>query len=354
MQVSAPSPSSVLRAGADAASVSPLLRVEDLRVSFLTTQGLLHAVNGVTFEVRRGQTLGIVGESGSGKSVTSRSIMGLVPQPPGRVTASGIWFKGVDLLSVSAADMRRLRGTEIAMIFQDPMRSLNPTMTIGKQITEGIQSHEPVSRASARRRALELLDSVRLPLAAKRIDQYPHQMSGGMRQRVMIALALSGNPKLLIADEPTTALDVTIQAQILDLLGELQAETNMAMILVTHDLGVAAWYTDEIAAMYAGQVVESGGTAEVFASTRMPYTQALIDAIPRFDSPRGHLKVIAGQPPSMVSPPSGCSFHPRCPIFETLDEKDAARCRSEEPIAVSPQLGRTWKCHFPLGESSGR
>ncbi len=334
--------------GARSENGGELLRVNDLFVSFVTNRGRLDAVNGVSLSVGRGETLAVVGESGSGKSVTARAIMGLVPQPPGRIHSSGIFFDGEDLTALSDAELRRRRWTDIAMIFQDPMRSLNPTMRIGAQIIEAIRTHENVTESEARERTVELLDTVRLPLARERTDQYPHQLSGGMRQRVMIAMALACRPRLLIADEPTTALDVTIQAQILDLLADLQEETGMAMILVTHDLGVAAWHSDRIAVMYAGQVVESAPTDQIYDSTAMPYTRALMDAIPRRNAHQERLASIPGRPPDMVTPPTGCPFNPRCPRVAELADGDAERCRQQMPGLSRAGADHEWRCHFPL------
>jgi oligopeptide/dipeptide ABC transporter ATP-binding protein len=301
-----------------------LLDVRDLRTHFFTDDGVVRAVDGVSFRVRRGKTLGVVGESGCGKSVTALSVMRLVP-PPGRHVGGRILFEGRDLATLPEPEMRAVRGRDIAMIFQEPMTSLNPVFTVGYQIMEAIRTHLPVSRSEARRRAVELLEKVKIPAAARRVDDYPHQMSGGMRQRVMIAMALACTPRLLIADEPTTALDVTIQAQILDLLRELQQEFRMSVLIITHDLGVVAEVADEVAVMYASKIVEYAPARELFREPLHPYTVGLLRAIPRLDTPKAEkLSVIPGTVPNPLRFPPGCAFHPRCPM--AVD-----RCREVEP-----------------------
>ncbi len=295
----------------------PLLEVVDLETHFRTDDGLVRAVNGVSFSVDKGETLGIVGESGSGKSVTSLSIMRLIPSPPGRIVGGKILFDGEDLLTYDEDEMRKIRGRNIAMIFQDPMTSLNPVLTIGRQITESLELHLKLTGKEARRRAAELLALVGIPSPDKRLDDYPHQFSGGMRQRVMIAMALSCNPDLLIADEPTTALDVTIQAQILELITRLQDELGMAVIVITHDLGVVAGMADRVIVMYAGRVIEEGPTNQIFGDPRMPYTIGLLQSIPRLDEERGRrLNPIRGLPPDLINLPEVCPFSPRCDFVQ--------------------------------------
>ncbi len=294
--------------------MNALLRIEGLRTVFRSASGDIAAVDGVDLEVARGRTLGIVGESGCGKSMLSLSIMRLVP-PPGRVAAGRVLLEGEDLLAVSAARMRQLRGGQVAMIFQEPMTSLNPVHSIGLQITEAMRAHDPkAGPRELRERAVAALDRVRIPAPARRFEEYPHQLSGGMRQRVMIAMALACRPKLLIADEPTTALDVTVQAQILDLLRDLQAETGMAIILITHDLGVVAEMADEVAVMYAGRIAERSSAAALFADPQHPYTLGLLGSIPRLDEDRDRLLAIEGTVPPPFALPQGCRFHPRCPF----------------------------------------
>jgi oligopeptide transport system ATP-binding protein len=294
----------------------PLLVVKNLETQFKTQDGIVKAVNNVSFHVDRGETLGIVGESGSGKSVTSLSIMRLIPNPPGRIVGGQIIFDGDNLLDYTEEEMRHIRGNRIAMIFQDPMTSLNPVLTIGRQITESLELHMKLTPREARNRAVELLQMVGIPGAARRLDDYPHQFSGGMRQRVMIAMALSCNPELLIADEPTTALDVTIQAQILELIQRLQHELGTAVIIITHDLGVVAGMADRVIVMYAGRVVEEGPTDEIFARPRMPYTIGLLRSIPRLDEAEGRiLTPIRGLPPDLINLPQICPFSPRCDYF---------------------------------------
>jgi peptide/nickel transport system ATP-binding protein len=293
--------------------VSPLLEVSDLTVEFSTEDGIVHAVDGISYAVDTGQTLCIVGESGSGKSVTSLTTLGLTR---GRNTRIGghIVFDGRDLLTLKPDEMRSIRGNQIAMIFQDPLSSLHPFYKVGTQLIEAIKTHQKVSKSAARDRAVELLSLVKIPDPERRVDQYPHEFSGGMRQRVMIAMALANEPKLLIADEPTTALDVTVQAQILALLQELQDRLGMAIILITHDLGVVAEFADEIAVMYAGRIVERGTDEQIFFAPQHPYTWGLLKSIPRLDTPRDEeLVPISGRPPSLILRPSGCHFHPRCP-----------------------------------------
>ena len=293
--------------------MSALLAVQDLKVSFDTEDGVVHAVEGISYEVKPGKTLGIVGESGSGKTVGTLTIMGLTRAANTQISGKAI-FDGEDLLSASEQQMRAIRGDEIAMIFQDPLSSLHPFFTIGSQLVEAIQVHNKVSKAAARTRSAELLTMVGLSDARDRLNRYPHEFSGGMRQRVMIAMALANEPRLLIADEPTTALDVTVQAQILELIADLQAQTGTAMIIITHDLGVVAEVADEIAVMYAGRIVEQASATELFANPQHPYTQGLLASIPRLDRDRtAGLDPIAGRPPSLIAPPSGCAFHPRCP-----------------------------------------
>ena len=292
----------------------PLLSVKDLEVTFSTDDGIVRAVNGLSFYIEPGKTLGIVGESGSGKSVTALSIMRLISMPPGRIEKGEIIFNGTDLLKVGEAQMRSIRGNKIAMIFQDPMTSLNPVLTIGDQIMETIMLHQHKSRADAYKRAIEMLELVRIPEPQKRIKSYPHQFSGGMRQRVMIAMALSCDPELLIADEPTTALDVTIQAQILDLMNDLQKRLNSAIIMITHDLGVVAEVCEKVLVMYAGNMVEYGTADQIFSDPKHPYTLGLLDSLPRLDEGgQRRLVPIEGQPPNLLRLPAGCTFAPRCP-----------------------------------------
>jgi peptide/nickel transport system ATP-binding protein len=295
------------------AAAEPLLRVEDLRVHFDTPDGTVRAVDGISYELRRGRVLGIVGESGSGKSVSSLAIMGLLGAEPVRISGRAL-LGGRDLLALGDEQMRAVRGDEIAMVFQDPLSSLHPYHRVGAQLAEAIRAHRDVSKERARARALELLGKVGIPDAARRIDSYPHELSGGMRQRAMIAIALANEPALLIADEPTTALDVTIQAQILDLIDRLKDELGMAVVMIAHDLGIVAETADEIAVMYAGRIVERGPAARIFAAPEHPYTSGLLRSIPRLDAPRGEeLVPIPGRPPSLVDLPRGCAFAPRCP-----------------------------------------
>ena len=305
--------------------MAQLLAVNDLHTQFFTRDGVVHAVDGVSFELAAGETLGLVGESGCGKSVTALSLMRLIPQPPGRITQGAIIFDGQDVLKMDDDDVRGIRGNNIAMIFQDPMTSLNPVLTISRQISEALELHLKMDKSEARKRTIELLDLVGIPSAKKRVDDYPHQFSGGMRQRVMIAMALSCNPKLILADEPTTALDVTIQAQILDLLKNLAREFRTAFILITHDLGVVAGMTQRIHVMYAGVIVEKADTGELFSNPKMPYTWGLLRSIPRLDEHRkAKLLPIEGLPPDLIAPPPGCRFEPRCQYRHDI-------CKEKEP-----------------------
>jgi oligopeptide/dipeptide ABC transporter ATP-binding protein len=300
----------------------PLLEVENLRTHFFTREGVVRAVDGVSFSVEAGRTLGIVGESGCGKSVTALSLMGLIPKPPARIVEGSVTFQGRDLTTLSEHELEDVRGREMAMIFQDPMTSLNPTLRVRTQITEVLDRHFGYSKDDARKRAIELLEEVRIPRAAERLDDYPHRFSGGMRQRVMIAIAIACNPKLLIADEPSTALDVTVQAEILDLLDDLRREHEMGMIMITHDMGVIAETADEVAVMYAGQIVEQAPTEELFDHPEHPYTEALLDALPQLEGENvrmGRLRSIPGRPPDLIAPPEGCRFAPRCPHANLSD-----------------------------------
>jgi peptide/nickel transport system ATP-binding protein len=295
-------------------SSQALLRVEDLRVEFPTEDGVVHAVDGITYEIARGRTLGIVGESGSGKTVSSLTTLGLTRIQGARVSGR-ILFEGRDLVALPEGELRAIRGNDIAMIFQDPLSSLHPFFKVGAQLIEAVRAHQSVSKSAARSRAVELLGLVGIPDPARRVDEYPHEFSGGMRQRVMIAMALANEPKLLIADEPTTALDVTVQAQILALLERLQRELGMAILIITHDLGVVAELADDIAVMYAGRIVETCSAERLFAAPRHPYTWGLLKSIPRLEGSREEdLVPIPGTPPSLINPPSGCHFHPRCPF----------------------------------------
>ncbi|SDZ08949.1 oligopeptide transport system ATP-binding protein [Proteiniborus ethanoligenes] len=292
---------------------SVLLDVRDLTVSFDTYAGEVQAVRGTTFHVNKGETLAIVGESGCGKSVTAQTIMQLIPMPPGRIKKGNVFFEGKDLSKLTDRQMEIIRGKEISMIFQDPMTSLNPTMRVGKQIMEGLMKHQQLSKADAKERAIEMLKLVGMPNPDKRVEQYPHEFSGGMRQRAMIAIALACNPKLLIADEPTTALDVTIQAQIIELMQELQNRLNTSIILITHDLGVVAKIADRIAVMYAGVIVESGTSKDIFHNPQHPYTWGLLQSVPRLDKgQKERLVPIDGTPPDLFAPPKGCPFADRC------------------------------------------
>jgi len=316
---------------------APLLEVRDLRTYFRGEEGLSRAVDGVGFALPRGKTLCLVGESGCGKSVTALTIMGLVPQPPGEIASGAIAFEGRDLLRLGRDEMNALRGDRIAMIFQEPMTSLNPAFTIGDQITEVILRHRKVAPRAARERAIEMLRRVRIPAPEQRIDDYPHRLSGGMRQRAMIAMALALDPQLLIADEPTTALDVTIQAQILALLRDLRAEFGMSLLLITHDLGVVAEVADEVAVMYAGRIVERADVATLFRRPAHPYTIGLMASIPKLTVEQDELPVIEGTVPNPTAQPEGCRFNPRCPF--AVD-----RCRAEDPALRTIAPGHDVAC----------
>jgi peptide/nickel transport system ATP-binding protein len=320
-----------------------LLDIDDLKTHFPTERGLVRAVDGVTFSLERGRSLGIVGESGSGKTVLSRTIMGLLPSSA--VVSGSVRFAGQELVGLPAKQMRHIWGREMSMVFQNPMVSLNPLMKIGKQISEPLQIHLGMDRRDANETAERLLRDVRIPEPTKRLSQYPHELSGGMRQRVMIAIALACGPTLLFADEPTTALDVTVQSQILELIGEQRRERNMSVVLVTHDLGVVAGHTDEIAVMYGGRLVEKAPTRELFAHMRMPYTKSLMRSIPKLDDPsHTRLLTIPGRPPDLVNPPKGCRFAPRCAYARD-------RCVQEEPPLVPADTSpdHLYACWYPVG-----
>jgi len=326
-------------------TVAPLLELRGLRTYFAVDDGEFRAVDGVSFTLRAGRTLGIVGESGCGKSVTALSIMGLVPQPPGRIAGGEVLLEGVDLLNLPPAALRELRGNQMSMIFQEPMTSLNPAFTIGDQIIEGILRHRNVSPREARERAIEMLRRVRIPAPEQRIDDYPHKLSGGMRQRAMIAMALACDPKLLIADEPTTALDVTVQAQILDLMRALRDETGAAIMLITHDLGVIAEIAQDVIVMYAGKVVERADVATLFADPQHPYTVGLLGSIPKLHADQPRLATIEGMVPNPLDMPPGCRFNPRCPFA-------IEKCRASEPPLAEIKPGHFSACwRAPLEEN---
>jgi oligopeptide/dipeptide ABC transporter ATP-binding protein len=327
-----------------------LLEVNDLKTHFFTRQGVVQAVDGVSFAVEKGQTLGIVGESGCGKSVTALSIMGLIPKPPAKIVDGSVLFDGRDLTTLRERQLQDVRGRQIAMIFQDPMTCLNPTIKIGTQITEVLRRHLDMSKDAARKRAGDLLEEVKIPRGRERLDDYPHRFSGGMRQRVMIAIALACNPELLIADEPTTALDVTIQAQILDLLDELRREHDMAMIIITHDMGVVAETADDIAVMYAGQIVERASSFDLFDNPEHPYTEALLGALPQLEGDeqeirQGRLTSIPGRPPDLIDPPEACRFAPRCPYANETDS-----CATIPPELREIRTGHWVRSAHPTSE----
>jgi oligopeptide transport system ATP-binding protein len=330
--------------------VEPLLTVRDLRTQFFTREGVVHAVDGISFDVATGRTLGIVGESGCGKTVAALSIMGLIPKPPARIVGGEVLFGGRDLTKLSERELEDVRGREIAMIFQDSMTSLNPTMTIGTQLTETLRRHFDLSKRAARVRALELLEEVGLPKAANRLDDYPHRLSGGMRQRVMIAIAISCDPALLIADEPTTALDVTVQAQVLDLLEEMREAHDMAMIIITHDMGVVAEAAHEVLVMYAGQIVEQAPVLSLFDRPEHPYTEALMGALPQLEDPGvrfRRLTAIPGRPPDLIHPPEVCRFAARCKYAGG----DACTTRMPELREIRP--GHFVRSEHPASERVG-
>ena len=319
----------------------PLLEVKDLQTSFFTSDGVVPAVDRVSLTIGKGETLGVVGESGCGKSVTALSVMRLIASPPGKIIGGQIVFEGQDLLAKSEAEMRTIRGNHISMIFQEPMTSLNPVFTVGFQITEAIRLHQGLPRQEALDKAVEMLRLVGIPLPERRVHEYPHELSGGMRQRVMIAMALSCNPRLLIADEPTTALDVTIQAQVLELMKRLRNELGMAIMLITHDLGVVAEMAHRVSVMYAGQNVEEGLVAPIFAHPLHPYTRGLLDSIPQLHREQDHLHAIEGGVPNPNALPKGCRFHPRC-------EHAQDRCRVDQPVLTEISPGRKVSCWYPL------
>src|SRR5918996_1374312 len=328
-----------------------LLEIDNLKTHFFTREGVVQAVDGVSFQVEKGKTLGIVGESGCGKSVTALSIMGLIPKPPAKIVEGSVVFEGNDLTKYSERRLEDVRGRQIAMIFQDPMTSLNPTFRIGTQITETLHRHFDISKGAARKRAVELLEEVGIPRAAERLDDYPHQFSGGMRQRVMIAIALSCDPKLLIADEPTTALDVTVQAQVLDLLEDLRDQHEMAMIIITHDMGVVAEAADEIVVMYAGQIVEQASVQALFDRPEHPYTEALLGALPQLEGDgvrQGRRPAIPGRPPDLRDPPAACRFAGRCKYAGG----DACTTRMPELREIRP--GHFVRSEHPASERTRR
>jgi oligopeptide transport system ATP-binding protein len=339
---SSPSSPSV-RGGAEA----PILSVEDLHVEFRTRESTVNAVNGISYTVSAGQTLAILGESGSGKSVSAQAIMGILDTPPARIPHGEIWFEGRNLLTLPAEEQRKVRGPGISMIFQDALSSLNPVYSVGFQIGEMFRAHRGVSRKEAKRHAVELMDRVRIPAAAQRVNDYPHQFSGGMRQRVMIAMAIALDPRILIADEPTTALDVTVQAQVMDLLKDLQRETGMGLVLITHDLGVVNEVADNVAVMYAGRIVERGTVDDVFEDPAHPYTEGLMKSVPQVEAKGGRLQPITGQPPNLAKIPSGCPFHPRCPRRRLGAEAAPGRdCAGDHPPLRLVVPGREAACHY--------
>ena len=317
----------------------PLLELQHLSTQFFTEDGIVKAVDNVSFKLHRGEVLGLVGESGCGKTITSLSILKLVPNPPGRIVGGKVFFNGENLIELSEQEMREIRGNEISMIFQDPMTSLNPVFTVRNQIVENIKLHQEISEEEAIDKAIELLQMVGIPEARRRINDYPHLFSGGMRQRVMIAMALSCNPQMLIADEPTTALDVTIQAQVLDLIKDLQEDLNMAVLYITHNLGVIAEIADNIAIMYAGNIVEYTDVHTVFENPDHPYTRALLSSIPRMDKKISRLGVIRGTVPNLITPPTGCRFHPRCPYA-------TEKCSTQVPPYVEIEPSHFSLCHY--------
>ncbi|GAA2685780.1 MULTISPECIES: ABC transporter ATP-binding protein [Actinoplanes] len=319
---------------------APLLDVTNLHVEFRTQYGVAKAVNGANFRLAPGETLAILGESGCGKSVTAQAIMGILDTPPGYVTQGEIRYRGVDLLKLTEEKRRKVRANRIAMIFQDALSSLNPVYTVGFQLGELFRKHRGMSRADAKKRSIDLLEQVKIPAARTRVDDYPHQFSGGMRQRVMIAMALALDPEVLIADEPTTALDVTVQAQIMGLLADLQQQRNMGLILITHDMGVVADVADRISVMYAGKVVEEAGIYDIYARPAHPYTKALLESIPRLDMKGQQLSVIQGLPPLLTDVPKGCAFNPRCRYARDACRQDPA------PPAYAVAPNRTARCHF--------
>ncbi|MFI9361071.1 ABC transporter ATP-binding protein [Kitasatospora sp. NPDC053057] len=325
---------------------TPLLEVDDLHIEFHTQDGVAKAVNGVSYSVAAGETLAVLGESGSGKSVTAQAVMGILDMPPGKITAGRILFRGEDLLTMSSKLRRTVRGRKIAMIFQDALSALNPVLSVGYQLGEMFRVHQGLSRTEARAKAVELMDRVRIPAAKQRVGDFPHQFSGGMRQRIMIAMALALEPDLIIADEPTTALDVTVQAQVMDLLAELQAEFNMGLILITHDLGVVADVADKIAVMYAGRIVETAPVHELYARPAHPYTRGLLDSIPRLDQKGQNLHAIKGLPPSLLRIPQGCAFNPRCDRVQDVCLTDLPPLVpvADEDGAELP--GRRSACHY--------
>jgi oligopeptide transport system ATP-binding protein len=316
-----------------------LLDVRDLHVEFRTRDGVAKAVNGVNYSVNAGETLAVLGESGSGKSVTAQAIMGILDSPPGHITHGKIFFQGADVLSLRREARRELRGARMAMIFQDALSALNPVLSVGDQLGEMFVVHRGLSRRDARARAVELMDRVRIPAARQRVGDYPHQFSGGMRQRIMIAMAMALEPDLIIADEPTTALDVTVQAQVMELLAQLQREMRMGLILITHDLGVVADVADKIAVMYAGRIVETAPVHQIYQRPAHPYTKGLLDSIPRLDQKGRELYAIKGLPPSLLRIPPGCPFHPRCPMAQEI-------CRTDEPPLYEAGPNRGSACHF--------
>jgi oligopeptide/dipeptide ABC transporter ATP-binding protein len=321
----------------------PILSVRDLAVEFATDDGVVKAVDGITYDVYPGEVLGIVGESGSGKSVSTLSMLGLIPQPPGRIVSGEVLLRGQDLLKLGNKELRKIRGKDIAMVFQDPMTSFNPVFTIGSQLAEAVKMHHPERNdAEVKEQVLKLLRAVGVPNAERRYDQHPHEFSGGMRQRAMIAMAIANHPALLIADEPTTALDVTIQAQVLEVLKDAQQETNAATILITHDLGLIAELADRVIVMYAGRIVEHGDVHSIFAAPRHPYTIGLMESLPRVDVDEDWLRPIPGAPPSLINRPPGCAFHPRCFL-----SKGRPRCREEVPALRGVDgPAHTSACHF--------
>jgi oligopeptide/dipeptide ABC transporter ATP-binding protein len=336
----------------------PVLEIRDLTVEFDTEDGVVHAVTGVSYDLQGGEVLGVIGESGSGKSVSVMTMLGLIPRPPGRIVDGTALFKGRDLLTMSKKQLRDVRGGPMAMIFQDPMTSLNPVLKVGDQLSEAIRAHNPgVNNDEAQRRAIELLRLVGVPNADDRYHQHPHEYSGGMRQRAMIAMAIANSPSVLIADEPTTALDVTIQAQIIEVLKTAQQETHAAIILITHDLGLIAELADRVVVMYAGRVVEMGDVFTIFNSPRHPYTLGLMTSLARLEGEQEWLEPIPGQPPSLITPPPGCAFHPRCTLSQ-----GRPRCRTEiPPLRKTDESDHLSACHFaeelaaadvPLGAAS--